>query len=328
MINLYVIKTEKGYYISDRPTGWDSDLLKGCYIDGELPKATFDKHWFFVKNKPKIIEKEISQSSINYRYELIDKSMKTDKIKMVFKREDVAELNNYEWIWKDAYAHLESLYQLECDEQPDIKEKIEFEIEVVYEIKKLDEPKDFHYRILEKRGFGASKKTEINRDDIQHQLIDKIVFPSIMQHLTPSVLTSEQTYHIVKAYIKDNINPYYAEITSDYDFCFAVAKKIRLLEHEKYTIDVNASWFSKRKRKPKYETRYHKNRKIQIFEMTHKGDNYKNYTAIKGFEGKDEKDLKEKIDYYLKCLIECINKPLTECPKCKGNGVIIDEKVI
>jgi hypothetical protein len=50
--------------------------------------------------------------------------------------------------------------------------------------------------------------------------------------------------------------------------------------------------------------------------------NYEGYTSIKGFEGKNESDLKEQIDAYLADLTDAINEPLTECGNCNGTGVI------
>ena len=91
---------------------------------------------------------------------------------------------------------------------------------------------------------------------------------------------------------------------------------------EKYTVDVNL--FHKR-RKPKYQQRYKKERLVEIFEMTYTGRGYQGYTPVKGFKGDSHTDLKENIDDYLKDLIEFINKPLVECKSCNGYGVELEE---
>lgn len=115
--------------------------------------------------------------------------------------------------------------------------------------------------------------------------------------------------------MKANINGKYATITSDYDFCFTV-KKVIYHTPEKYTVNIS-------KRKPKYETRYRRNREIVIFESAPKP--YNNYTVQKSISGENHKDLEMKVDKYLKDLIEEINKPLIECECCKGMGVILDK---
>ena len=98
----------------------------------------------------------------------------------------------------------------------------------------------------------------------------------------------------MRAYIKQNIDPKYAIITSDHDFCFKVEKKISLFDIKEYTVDVNNSVFNKRKRKPKYEKRYKTDRKSICFEMTPPSSRkYENYTPMDGISGTDYKDLEK-----------------------------------
>ncbi len=152
-----------------------------------------------------------------------------------------------------------------------------------------------------------------------NQLIDKIVFPRIICESKPVRFTSKQTYDIIQEYVRCHIDGKFAEITSDYNFCFTVQKRIILDKEKAYTVNVNA-WLP-RKRKAKYETRYRKHRLVQIFEMTSENDKYKEYPVIQGFQGKNVTDLQNKIDNYLKNLIEFINEPLVDCPECGGTGV-------
>lgn len=108
-----------------------------------------------------------------------------------------------------------------------------------------------------------------------------------------------------------------AEITSDYNFCFTVSKKIAFSEPEEYSVDINAAH---PRRKSKWQKRYRTSRSSNIFSMAPAP--YKGYKVIPGFEGKDQEDLKAKIDSYCKDLIEVINEPIKDCPHCKGRGVI------
>lgn len=330
-MKITAIKTKKGYYLSTNPTNdYGNSGLLGYLFNSKAPELTFDKRWVFVKatSTPLLVEEEVSQPAINHRYELIDKSMVTDKVKEVFPRDVVSECNEdgYDWQWKEEYAHLRSLYELKSDERPKIKKIVDYDLDVVMEIDEIEKHEGFSYQV-QKTKWEHEGTTALTEKAIRHQLIDLIIFPSIILPNKPSKLTSFQTYKVVRQYIKDNINPKYAEITSDYEFCFTVKKRLEFSEPESFTVDVNNSIFQKRKRKPKYVQKYRKARLSDaIFEMTHADTKYKGYTIIQGFEGKDQTDLRQKIDFYLKNLIDFINKPLVDCPACKGMGVIKDSQ--
>lgn len=60
-----------------------------------------------------------------------------------------------------------------------------------------------------------------------------------------------------------------------------------------------------------------------VFEMTSHERKYSGYTPIDGFRGKNQADLKNKIDEYLEKLIDRINEPLSDCPRCNGLGVVV-----
>ena len=57
--------------------------------------------------------------------------------------------------------------------------------------------------------------------------------------------------------------------------------------------------------------------------MTYSPKNYDRYTPIPGIEGKDEYELKEKLDKLCSNTIAMINEPLVDCPHCEGYGVIL-----
>ena len=56
--------------------------------------------------------------------------------------------------------------------------------------------------------------------------------------------------------------------------------------------------------------------------MTDDQQKYKGYPIIPEMCANNETELKEKIDTWLEGLIEIINKPLCQCPECKGTGYI------
>lgn len=330
MLKLTGIKTKSSIFISDMPdNNWSSSVtyLNHYYFDGKKPKQSFHKHWVEIKSMPKKIQKDESQPDINHRYELIDKSMVNKTIKKVLEREDVAYYSKSEcyWIWKKEYRHLQSLYELKYDKQASVKVDIEFELDIILELDEIKQHGLLSFTV-QKTQYTSDGTIDITNQAVSHQFIDKIVYPAIILPSRPCSLTSLETYKIIREHVKNNIDPKIAQITSDYDFCFTVQKKIEFAEPEKYTVDVNNGIFQKRKRKPKYETRFRTERLVVIFEMTHEEKGYQNYTPIKGFRGTDHTDLKEKIDFYLESLMEFINKPVKDCPKCKGCGVIVDKK--
>jgi hypothetical protein len=268
-----------------------------------------------VERKQNLLSK-VPQPNINHRYELKDVNMASDKIPFAFKREDVAYYdydNDYDggWCWKAEFSHLSSLYNEVSDEQPNILEEVEFEI---VDIVKMDS-------IKKMSGFSYPTQSKNNRTitevDAKHQMIDEIVFPSLVLPSTPCKLSQKDSYDIVRACIQDNINPKHAQITSNYDFCFTVKKKIPLFKHEPYEVDLNAY---KRTKQKNLETRYRKERMVEIFQMCHKP--YQGYTPIEPFEGKNQNDLKKNIDKFLKVILAEINTPLQDCPNCNGMGVV------
>jgi hypothetical protein len=299
--------------------------IKKLLFDGVLPEKSWCENWYIIRKEPTKLQKQVQQSDINYRYELIDKDMVSDKVPLVFKREEAATYSNYEWVWKDKFAHLKSLYSLVSDPQPDILEDVPFEFIVLMNVKDISTPSQLSYAI-QKTQWKSEGTIELDNNAIEYQLLDRLVFPAPLLPQRPCRLSSVDTYKIVREYVRQNINPQVAEITSDYDFCFAVTKKIPLSETVKYTVDTNFGLSGKRK-KSKHETRYRSARQVECFEMTDDIRRYDRYTPIKGFEGKNHEDLKEKIDKYLKNLIEFINEPLKDCPHCKGLGVIYDSSL-
>lgn len=309
MLSITVIKTPTRIFIN-KVYNYEKMLF-----DGKEARKTFNSEWLELDEIPTVIEKFVKHPNTNYRYELINSQLKSDIIKESFKRSDVAyyDEDDYCWIWKDEYATLESLYKLVFDEHPETLENVEFEIENIIEIKE---------EILQNKISYKVKDRIITNNNVNFQTIDTIIFPNVLLETRSCAFTSKQMYQIIREYVKNNINPKYARVSSDYDFCFSVVKKIKLYKPDEYLANVNL--FSKKK--PKYEKRYNNERDVQIFEMTHTDVNYKGYTPISGIAGDNIDDLKNKVDTYLKNLIDFINEPLIDCPHCQGRGVIVEIK--
>jgi hypothetical protein len=122
-------------------------------------------------------------------------------------------------------------------------------------------------------------------------------------------ISSKNMYDLVRDYIKLNIDPKYATITSDCDFCFGVKKTLKLFDPIKYVTLSNL------------KTSYKQELNVVCFEMTHDREKYKGYTIIDGLTADSERELLEKIDNYLEEIMAVINSPLELCQHCKGTGV-------
>lgn len=324
MLKLVGIKSGNGVLISDSPdeNKYSHSNIGGKLFDGTPPQPTYHKNWFLIQKEPCEITVLVNGKQINHRYELKDLSLESDKFKASFLKDDVSYIDDdYELCFKNGFGDIHSLYSLVSDKEEDHYKRVEFEYVQIMEIDEIPNIEEFSYpaQLNQWRHKGMSTVTE---KDVNYQIIDKILFPSPILPSRPCSLTSKKSYEIVREFIKLNIDPIYAEITSDYNFCFTVKKKIPLAEPEKYTVDVNNGIFQKRKRKPKIETRFRKTRSVQIFEMTNSDDKYKGYTVLDGFTGDSSEELANNINKYLENVISEINKPIVDCPHCKGLGVV------
>lgn len=308
------------YYISEKRTlnGYRSRLSE-FMINGESPLPTFENDWYCIKSEPKQITKMIKQPNTNYRYELQDKALMSSKLPEFIDREAVAVEDGYDWVWNDDMSQYRSLYKEIFDTQPDREEVYNFEMEVILNVTEILNPVKMSYKVP-KTQYTNDGFTEINEKHVVYQLADMVILPGIVLPQRPCSLTSRQTYKIVRQHIKDHIDPKLATITSDYDFCFAVSRRVKLAQIVHYTVNVNQG--SKRRR-PKLVKKQRSERLESCFEMTYSPENYKGYSSIKSFEADTQEQLKKNIDEYCEGLIKFINSPLVECTHCNGDGLII-----
>jgi hypothetical protein len=305
-------------------------------VNGNKPEPTFDKNWYFVKEMPQTVTKQVPQPSINERFELVDPSTFPNLKTVVPRVEAVIEEPSSDNDWRTIYApdfeKVTSLYKTVSDPQPPIDEVVEFESEVIAELGKIPSKPLFRYEAQVPRSWD--KLASVSNDKINdpwgvyHTIIDRITTPSILLHTKPVELTSLESYGIVRQYIKSHIDLDVARISSDYDFCFNVVKKVHLDKTEQYTVDINLFGTRGRKRKPKLVTKYRSNREVPIFEMTNAADKYNGYTVFPGFKGESHADLKRKVNKYLKDLMKIINEPLRDCDHCNGTGVKTFKKAL
>jgi len=313
ILKINAIKTDNGYYINQITESYNSSYIQNYFYDGEKPKKTYLDKWYLISSSPKKIEKTVNQPNINYRYELIDKKLSSTFPEVILREEFCYNNNSGDgWIIKEEWRDKQSLYSAKSDKQEPKLESMKFEFNVILEIDNIKGYSGLSYPVKSKTKY----KVNITDKNVVHQIIDKIVFPEPVLTSKPSKLTSKDTYDIVREHVKRNIDNKVADISSDFDFCFTVKKGIITNE---VGIDKKVKTNIKKGNITKKD--------ITVFEMTSSADNYKGYTVINGFKGKDHEDLKKNIDNYLKNLMEIINAPIIECAHCNGVGAIKIKKM-
>lgn len=321
-MKLYMIKTNTKCFITTcNPKEWGETYaksygLKELLFDGEYAKPTYLPEWYVIDLYPAKIEKK----GVVYDYR---KYVLKDEYKgcLGFKEEiDYDDRFNFE-------HDIDSFYNYEYQKREVNQEVDNLEIEVIMELE------NFNLPTIEYKAYGATNMNaywdgeyNITNKGVRHQLIDKIMFPDILLPERPCKFTSKQMYDITRAYIKDNINNKYATISSDYDFCFEVKKKIKKYTPEEVTY-YNIFARTKKQRNTPHK-KIVKYREETIFKMTNSKSKYDGYPIIEEMTAKNETELKEKVDTWLSNLIEKINEPLVECPHCNGLGVINEIKEI
>lgn len=235
-LKLVAIKTKDKVYISDnyKNEGYFHSKLNNLIIDGKEPEETYTKYWFKVNDVPSKIEKFKPKTKINQRYELKAGYPESELTPKVVNYSDFDE----------EYDDVRGLYTYKYDELEEGMEDVEFEINVIEEIDQVFEMKKMDYKPV-------------------FNLIDRIQTHPMLLPLRPCKLTHEQSYTIIREFLKNNIDSKYAEMT-DYNFCLTVNKKIELYQPKSYVVDLNATF---KRRKPKYETQFRNSKNIKIFEI-------------------------------------------------------------
>jgi hypothetical protein len=291
-IRLLILKTNNKFFVTDNVDGMSyfNSRIGHLFFDGEQLQRSFKDNWYSMSKIPTLVQTKLPRTSINHRFVLRDEIsaplLNTLPPVIVGETLDGTE-----------YESIYGLYVRQCDYVDGGFENVEFEYELISEDNEfyLEKPK-YPYSVNILTQLTTHKDLRVNR---------------------PCKINTEDLYKIVREFVKTNINPKYARITSDYDFCFTVKKLIPLSETKTYQADIS------RTKKQRWVTKYVNEREVTVFEMAPKA--YQHYTVIQPIEGNNYQDLEKNIDDYLTKLITYINEPLVDCPHCKGRGVIMDK---
>jgi hypothetical protein len=317
------------YYVTERGLLARMKLSRPDHhrINGQPLTKTFHPEWWIVEGETELSTYTVwaGTKAINERYVLINQAV--EGIAPVLKREEV--VRDDEGDWAGPYKGLDSLYKYECDQLDLGFKQQEFESEPLGNLTfaHLGDPTEFRYKLsgerYDKDGPVLDYKSLLSEygwlPTIQVDDIAKAMTPDVAWHLYPCSVDSHTTYRIIRAYVRDHIDPMVAEVTSDYDFCFTVKKKVRVVPYiKKWEIRKDNL---KSYRPPRFKTKSVDYELLEIFEMTHAKERYRGYTVVDGFRGESLAELAANIDRYMKELMEVVNAPLAQCPHCHGLGV-------
>lgn len=332
IVKLTYYKTNKGLLVANAAMNYGtvrSTLQTTALINHKPLIPTFSSVWYLIEDEEEILsykEKESDHHVLSHHV-LKDADMQIEgKIPLILKPEDV------EQYWDedegcDLWTHfnsLKALYEPVHNKVLGSYRDVEFEVDYKGEVEgDISKPIETTFKI-KKQDMWNNTPQIVQLDKIVHYgELDRILTPEFAIHTKPCGLTSQQTYDIIRTYVKDHIDPKQAIITSDYDFCFTVKKKVALKPWIKNTEVKKANGRSYRS--PRFKTQTVDHKQVEIFEMTHEAKGYQSYTPIKGFVADNLENLVETMKNYLKDLIDYINMPVEECPHCNGTGHLVSK---
>lgn len=330
------IKCENGLYVRNE-SSYGSPVCSSERLNGgkhEMLPTWHDK-WYLMKGADEITsyEKKVIGKRVNFRWELRDKDDNPLGLPEVISQEDSHEKEyDYDWYIGEECEHYKyhSLYERVSDQLPDTWDDAECQVDYrgTVSVDDVDNFQDMKVTLhRENVRFDEKNTHEVDLSSIvRYDELEELLTPPLAIHNRPCRLTSHQTYKIIRSYVKENMNHTYAEITSDYDFCFTVKKRIPIKPYilKREIKKSNGRSYAR----PRFSTKEITHKSVEIFEMTHQQRGYQGYTIIKGFEADNLQDMATQIRVFLDELMERINEPLVECEHCNGFGHIINDKKV
>lgn len=261
-------------------------------FDGQPAKNTHKNGWMRIAGVPDKVERIVPARSFVVEFALMDGIRSSDQLPATVGPDHFDEDDGG---GENPNAIYRALYREITDTTPEHIEPVECEIAVIAE-------RDADWELLEE--FGA----------VKHRLVDQIeTHPALLQD-RPCSLSAEDSYAIIREHVKKHIDPKCARVISDYDFCFRVNKIVKT-EPTAYERCLNP-----KAKNPRYATCYSTRREVAAIAIAPKPRD--NCIVVDPFRGASYADLKANIDRYLADLMAEINKPASDCPHCKGAGVI------
>lgn len=224
--------------------------------------------------------------------------------------------------WRN-YSEYEALYKPVYEKTTSQWKNMEFSVEIIRDIQ-ID-----NYEEPLKMSIGTAVRMQEPAWNVSDELAKVVIYEDLERILTPEFLLHErpcqmhpiQLYSIIRHWVSRNINPKVAFISSDYDFCFTVKRRIAIkpvvvkTEIKKQ----NGRSFAT----PKFNTKQLTHKEEILFEMAPKV--YNKYPVLEQWHASNLKEMAFQLKNYLDNLMEEINADVEECPHCKGVGAIVNQ---
>jgi hypothetical protein len=286
--------------------------------------------WYFLEGVQKIESYEVLKGGANKHvgYTLKISSIANDEIPLNLSVEDVEPHVDDEGdtVWKN-YSDYCALYKPVHEKLEDEWVSEEFEVVVLrsLNIDSYESPDKMQVEVMNSSGWSAKIDVSDLSGVVYYEDFERLLTPEFLLHTRPCRISSSQVYSIVRAHVKNNINPATARITSDYDFCFAVSRKIAIKPY------VNKKEIKTQRGRsystPRYTTSTVQHKELPLFEMTTAEKPHGGYTPIKGWEANSLKEMQEQVGVYLTSLMDEINMAVSECSNCGGTGCVSINKI-
>jgi hypothetical protein len=300
-LTLLVIQTKKnGVFIKQHAPAsyYGSNPFAGYLFDGTPAAPTPVNGWAKLAATPSAVTKEVQPPARTIGYELSKGFSPSERLPARIEGVSTLEDGPYEGV-AECYTAIRETFPMTTVEVP------------------------FQVTVIAERDAFEIVKQEFT---VEYGLIDQLVIADpVLLSERPCRLSAAQSYNLIRAHIKTNIDLKYAEVTSDYDFCLTVKKRVEMAEPEAYQVNVGTS------RRPKTRTDYRRDRMVTCYEVSpsqRDGKPYQHYPIVQPFVGTSYEDLQAKIKAFLTALMRHINAPLCECKTCKGMGVVLKAVVL
>lgn len=316
-MKLKAYKTNLGLFINPEGANYGQHRLNGC--------ITLQSGWQHLKGVHEITSYEHLQAGQNklIGYVLKISSVACDDIPLNLSPEQVEQFYDddaEEYRWKH-FSEYQALYKPIHEQLPAVWVEQPFELNIVREIyiDNYEEPIKMsvgtNVRVQEPSWNFSNELAKV----VLYEDIERILTPEFLLHERPCQLAPAQLYSIIRNWIKVNINPKAAYISSDYDFCFTVKRRVAvnpLVVKTEIKKQNGRSYAS-----PKFSTKTVQFKEEVLFEMA--PSVYNKYPVLEHWHASNLKEMAEQLKHYLETLMTEINTEAEECPHCRGLGAVV-----
>lgn len=253
-------------------------------------------------------------------YRLVNPDLASDKIPLAIPASDVVSEYDEDLertTWQGQYSGLESLYAPHFVDSGESLKEVEYTVveKGVWTIEELftDKPVVRWQSSFDNKVGDVPLNSVVHFDDFA-----ALMMPDFILSNTPCILPAKNLYKIIRAYVQENLDRSRSVITSDYDFCFTVQRKVGIKPIVTRTETKTKKGYSYQT--PRFTTKTTTVKQVDLFEMT--GSNHAGYTQLSPLKAGSLKEMADIIQNYLKQLIEELNAEVAECECCKGAGII------